>query len=167
RDRESWGGLAADFALWSPRSGGGSVGRGSPGVHHVRLSGGEPALRNLLAHDYLEADGGSGLHDGLSRPGHHSRGYPDRLLGNPCLSGGARCVGGVGVGRGSSIQRKIPSAASAQNGRGELKYRPMAQRERLRVALVSVSFGEYCMRSEEHTSELQSRFDLVCRLLLE
>src|SRR5207253_5583395 len=126
------------------------------------------------------------------------RGYPDRLLGNPCLSGGARCVGGVGVGRGSSIQRKIPSAASAQNGRGELKYRPMAQRERLRVALVSVSFGEYCMRlanalsayadvlllmpervvrpfapkldgtrSEEHTSELQSRGHLVCRLLLE
>src|SRR5438067_9371040 len=25
----------------------------------------------------------------------------------------------------------------------------------------------YIMRSEEHTSELQSRFDLVCRLLLE
>src|SRR5699024_12821587 len=25
----------------------------------------------------------------------------------------------------------------------------------------------YFMRSEEHTSELQSRFDLVCRLLLE
>src|SRR5699024_12730809 len=25
----------------------------------------------------------------------------------------------------------------------------------------------YCFRSEEHTSELQSRFDLVCRLLLE
>src|SRR5699024_12131335 len=27
------------------------------------------------------------------------------------------------------------------------------------------AFGE-CLRSEEHTSELQSRFDLVCRLLL-
>src|SRR5699024_12789423 len=26
---------------------------------------------------------------------------------------------------------------------------------------------EYRLRSEEHTSELQSRFDLVCRLLLE
>src|SRR5699024_12773421 len=26
---------------------------------------------------------------------------------------------------------------------------------------------EYTSRSEEHTSELQSRFDLVCRLLLE
>src|SRR5207248_6457496 len=27
--------------------------------------------------------------------------------------------------------------------------------------------GEYVMRSEEHTSELQSPYDLVCRLLLE
>src|SRR5699024_11720945 len=27
--------------------------------------------------------------------------------------------------------------------------------------------GEGIMRSEEHTSELQSRFELVCRLLLE
>src|SRR5207249_6723256 len=27
--------------------------------------------------------------------------------------------------------------------------------------------GRWYMRSEEHTSELQSRFDLVCRLLLE
>src|SRR5438067_5877331 len=27
--------------------------------------------------------------------------------------------------------------------------------------------GYLAMRSEEHTSELQSRFDLVCRLLLE
>src|SRR6266403_367264 len=27
--------------------------------------------------------------------------------------------------------------------------------------------GESCRRSEEHTSELQSRIDLVCRLLLE
>src|SRR5437868_10866211 len=27
--------------------------------------------------------------------------------------------------------------------------------------------GEEVLRSEEHTSELQSRFDLVCRLLLE
>src|SRR5437868_1238484 len=32
------------------------------------------------------------------------------------------------------------------------------------IALVTYEGGE---RSEEHTSELQSRFDLVCRLLLE
>src|SRR5690349_24058622 len=29
------------------------------------------------------------------------------------------------------------------------------------------TFGEEALRSEEHTSELQSRRDLVCRLLLE
>src|SRR5699024_12018950 len=29
------------------------------------------------------------------------------------------------------------------------------------------SSQQYYLRSEEHTSELQSRFDLVCRLLLE
>src|SRR5699024_11726926 len=28
-------------------------------------------------------------------------------------------------------------------------------------------FNKACERSEEHTSELQSRFDLVCRILLE
>src|SRR5438067_10046334 len=31
----------------------------------------------------------------------------------------------------------------------------------------SAGVGVYSGRSEEHTSELQSRFDLVCRLLLE
>src|SRR5699024_12506775 len=34
----------------------------------------------------------------------------------------------------------------------------------LQKYLLSIS---QCTRSEEHTSELQSRFDLVCRLLLE
>src|SRR5207249_9070305 len=29
------------------------------------------------------------------------------------------------------------------------------------------TYGSTILRSEEHTSELQSRFDLVCRLLLE
>src|SRR5699024_6023406 len=33
--------------------------------------------------------------------------------------------------------------------------------------LLMTSKGIYAGRSEEHTSELQSRFDLVCRLLLE
>src|SRR5207249_11435286 len=32
---------------------------------------------------------------------------------------------------------------------------------------VSLGIGTGIRRSEEHTSELQSRFDLVCRLLLE
>src|SRR5699024_12075475 len=31
----------------------------------------------------------------------------------------------------------------------------------------NIAYMHYMARSEEHTSELQSRFDLVCRLLLE
>src|SRR5699024_11943838 len=33
--------------------------------------------------------------------------------------------------------------------------------------MIMVQLSEVKARSEEHTSELQSRFDLVCRLLLE
>src|SRR5438067_4641923 len=36
---------------------------------------------------------------------------------------------------------------------------------RLHAAILALQLYE--LRSEEHTSELQSRFDLVCRLLLE
>src|SRR5699024_11343414 len=35
------------------------------------------------------------------------------------------------------------------------------------LAYVISQHNKYKIRSEEHTSELQSRFDLVCRLLLE
>src|SRR2546421_1101876 len=41
----------------------------------------------------------------------------------------------------------------------------IARQERGRLAYVQVLLGAH--RSEEHTSELQSRSDLVCRLLLE
>src|SRR5207249_5105867 len=42
---------------------------------------------------------------------------------------------------------------------------PAAPRAR---GAVAAPLGEHAqLRSEEHTSELQSRFDLVCRLLLE
>src|SRR5699024_12376394 len=36
-----------------------------------------------------------------------------------------------------------------------------------RTAVLRLDRGSVDCRSEEHTSELQSRFDLVCRLLLE
>src|SRR5699024_11971319 len=39
-----------------------------------------------------------------------------------------------------------------------------AQKQGGQVAFID---AEHALRSEEHTSELQSRFDLVCRLLLE
>src|SRR5207247_10953554 len=39
--------------------------------------------------------------------------------------------------------------------------------QRLDVGHLVLAVGSTLMRSEEHTSELQSRVDLVCRLLLE
>src|SRR5207249_12022855 len=55
----------------------------------------------------------------------------------------------------------VSSATSSrrQTSRGTEPGRPI--RWRIRASLAR------CPRSEEHTSELQSRFDLVCRLLLE
>src|SRR6266496_5033821 len=43
---------------------------------------------------------------------------------------------------------------------------PLRRHERL-SALHAFEYGAQAARSEEHTSELQSRRDLVCRLLLE
>src|SRR5699024_12016923 len=45
----------------------------------------------------------------------------------------------------------------------DIRHNSKIDRSRLAVWADSVLAG----RSEEHTSELQSRFDLVCRLLLE
>src|SRR5438874_5356643 len=44
---------------------------------------------------------------------------------------------------------------------------PRSERIRLEIALRVVDLPAPFGRSEEHTSELQSRRDLVCRLLLE
>src|SRR5699024_12181791 len=48
-------------------------------------------------------------------------------------------------------------SAKRQNPDGILRF----------FSLKSYDFRPHSDRSEEHTSELQSRFDLVCRLLLE
>src|SRR5699024_12217659 len=48
------------------------------------------------------------------------------------------------------------------------RFQPEAIRANTRIVEVLNAFGRTRgIRSEEHTSELQSRFDLVCRLLLE
>src|SRR5215211_514557 len=62
--------------------------------------------------------------------------------GGGCSGGGSEVGGGVGVG--SSAGDSVPSLM-------RLSPRPLPPR----------------CRSEEHTSELQSHSDLVCRLLLE
>src|SRR5690349_24100397 len=48
-----------------------------------------------------------------------------------------------------------------------IKNRPVRRRLRTESAEVDADINTYRNRSEEHTSELQSRRDLVCRLLLE
>src|SRR5207247_10271894 len=55
--------------------------------------------------------------------------------------------------RSSASRRMIASGSRSIARRASPAYRPPGRRER--------------SRSEEHTSELQSRVDLVCRLLLE
>src|SRR5699024_11990858 len=54
-----------------------------------------------------------------------------------------------------------PDEADAKD---DLLDAPLSKEEAKKVDLVK---GPNIVRSEEHTSELQSRFDLVCRLLLE
>src|SRR5207249_10999774 len=65
--------------------------------------------------------------------------------------------------------RLVPSSAgrfrgSALLARRDVRPEPLLSVRGQRAPNRSRSAG---MRSEEHTSELQSRFDLVCRLLLE
>src|SRR2546429_5112414 len=78
-----------------------------------------------------------------------------------------------------SLERRL-----AAQGRAAIAVEPglIGDRQQLRLDVgelrsrdrVLVAVGEahqqimgFCMRSEEHTSELQSRLHLVCRLLLE
>src|SRR2546421_1291831 len=50
---------------------------------------------------------------------------------------------------------------------GLLKLRRDRKSTRLNSSHDQISYAVFCLRSKEHTSELQSRSDLVCRLLLE
>src|SRR5712664_2599202 len=60
----------------------------------------------------------------------------------------------------SAIKMLMPSLTA------ELDHRVLLPRDNPQLA-ISEENGSLRVRSEEHTSELQSRSDLVCRLLLE
>src|SRR5260370_32321523 len=60
---------------------------------------------------------------------------------------------------GRRVTNEAATKASASLHRHRATARPIMSRMGLAVAL--------CLRSEEHTSELQSHLNLVCRLLLE
>src|SRR5207249_8046273 len=64
------------------------------------------------------------------------------------------------VGHASRQARQVPQR-SASNGRSGTRSASVS------TTPMKVNEPRSGSRSEEHTSELQSRFDLVCRLLLE
>src|SRR5947209_16151141 len=94
----------------------------------------------------------------------------------PCYSGIARIIGCTGTeGRSGTIARNscstlLASEISATTNRA-MRASSVIVSSVLRLLGFSKSkrIGRYlrCRRSEEHTSELQSRQYLVCRLLLE
>src|SRR5699024_12162956 len=70
--------------------------------------------------------------------------------------------------------RLLSSPSSAWSSPVPLPQKPKTQKRIFLARLTRFLFVSSCStswplqsRSEEHTSELQSRFDLVCRLLLE
>src|SRR5699024_11228141 len=70
-----------------------------------------------------------------------------------------------------SLTARLTSRAGTKVGLSDpvVPYgRPIAQRIKATLGITGLSPPRvHIDRSEEHTSELQSRFDLVCRLLLE
>src|SRR5690554_7675083 len=73
---------------------------------------------------------------------------------------GAAAIAGVAgaTGLGSTIMTRESFAAAAQEAKNKIHIEPGELDE---------YYGFWSGRSEEHTSELQSRPHLVCRLLLE
>src|SRR2546429_7336647 len=64
----------------------------------------------------------------------------------------------------SAYQAELDDLTSDSEGRGVLRQRLAEKRQELGFLVKMI---EISPRSEEHTSELQSRLHLVCRLLLE
>src|SRR2546422_7445946 len=81
-----------------------------------------------------------------------------------------RCADGPGPGSGGvrpgGGQRQLRAARRAAGGRAA-RVGAMIRRLRPWLTLAETADHRAHSRSEEHTSELQSRLHLVCRLLLE
>src|SRR5699024_12080235 len=103
------------------------------------------------------------------------RGTERRVLPESCRP--RRCHQTLRVPKPSPVEResrsRIPRNRYGERGTGAQKtlpWRSSVSRDRAGAkpgARGSFPGARHIYRSEEHTSELQSRFDLVCRLLLE
>src|SRR5260370_5669116 len=65
----------------------------------------------------------------------------------------------------TTLFRSARSNGAPAPASGYLRFVPASCRSA--TATSASPLGELCLRSEEHTSELQSHLNLVCRLLLE
>src|SRR3712207_8378306 len=68
--------------------------------------------------------------------------------------------------RSPSIQIKETNMTKSEYNKGGRPTKGAAEKKKYRIT-VKLTTEDYYTRSEEHTSELQSRQYLVCRLLLE
>src|SRR5207249_11732669 len=74
---------------------------------------------------------------------------------------------GRGLAKGNPSQQNAPRTLGRDGAlSARARVREAAERDK-QVRFTALLHHVYNVRSEEHTSELQSRFDLVCRLLLE
>src|SRR5699024_12066288 len=64
-------------------------------------------------------------------------------------------------------KRKLAKQPIIQNKNKTQAIMPTDKNQKINTAIKQKQSGLSKARSEEHTSELQSRFDLVCRLILE
>src|SRR5256886_17320976 len=103
------------------------------------------------AHDDSGGDGASGMASGTA---------PTRVIFIACRP----CYRSP---RPYSCQRSRTRASSSGAGRTVGGKRSLSHSGRLAIRHERVASGQAAGRSEEHTSELQSQSNLVCRLLLE
>src|SRR5438034_4743733 len=170
---------------------GGGRGTGRGAAHRERRRGGEPRRERALRVGAARVERGDDEHSGYGMKAHRvsSRGAPGH---SPAAGGygGSRDRRSVGKRRWSDGERPHARTQSAWRredvcrfgtrqppSAGPLEFclRPAGERRLMNSVFASAVwlFGYAFLsnvalaRSEEHTSELQSHSDLVCRLLLE
>src|SRR5699024_4637568 len=95
----------------------------------------------------------------LTRPDEYDVIATMNLNGDYISDALAACVGGIGIAPGANINYNTGLAVFEATHGTAPKYTGQDK-----VNPGSLILSGVIMRSEEHTSELQSRFDLVCRL---